>query len=367
MRNIIKKMLLLYLSLKPLILFLLFSVFISCSSTKELYKKVKSTSEKGIAIGHQDATSYGVGWNYSKNFKNIKSDINEVTGDLPVVYGFDIGRLELGDINNIDSVPFNRMRKLIIEAYKKGGIITISWHTMNPVTGGDSWDQTLAVKSILPKGKNYHKYQSWLFNIASFFKSLKYKHKTIPVIFRPYHEMNGDWFWWGGKNTNPKDYKELWITTYNILKKTYKVKNLLYAYSPNKINLEENYLTYYPGDKYVDVLGVDVYDFDNSEDYAKSIKENIAIIKKLGIEKNMPYAFTETGNETLNTPNWFTEVLYPSIKKSGIAWVLFWRNARKNHHYLPFKGHVSEEDFKKFYNLPETLFLKDILINKNKL
>lgn len=365
MRNTIKNKLLLLLSSKLLILFLLFSIFISCSSTKQLYKKVKSTSIKGIAIGHQDATSYGIGWTHSENSKDIKSDVNEVLGDFPAVYGFDIGRLELGDSNNIDHVPFDTMRKLIIEAYRKGGIITISWHPMNPVTGGDSWNQTSAVKSILKKGRNHQKYQSWLFNIASFFKSLKYKNKTIPVIFRPYHEMNGDWFWWGGKNTNPEDYKKLWKTTYTILKETYKVKNLLYAYSPNKLKPKDNYLTYYPGDKYVDILGIDIYDFDNSEDYMKSVKDNISIIKNLGIEKNKPYAFTETGNETLNTPNWFSEVLYPSIKETGIAWILFWRNAKKHHHYLPYNGHTSEEDFKKFYNLPETLFLKDIS-KKNK-
>lgn len=329
------------------------------NSVKNLYYKLKTISKNGFAIGHQDATSYGIGWNYEHNTAPVKSDVYEVCGDYPAVYGFDIGHLELGNDRNLDAVPFQSMRDLIIDAYKKGGIITISWHLDNPTSGGNSWDKTSAVKDIIG-GKHRDTYELWVSRVADFMKSLKTETEMVPVIFRPFHEMNGSWFWWGEGNCSPEDYKTLWIETLELLKDKHDVHNLLYAYSPNKLNPTDDYLKYYPGDDYVDILGIDIYDFKNSEDYIKSVVNDLKIVKDIASQKRKIYAFTETGLETLSTPNWFTEVLYPAIENSGIAWVLFWRNARTDHHYMPYKGHPSENDFKTFKALPKTLFLQDI-------
>lgn len=334
-------------------------------SAKKLHKKLFYVSKKGVAIGHQDDTAYGVGWNFNDNQKTIRSDVNDVAGDFPAVFGFEIGHLELGHSHSLDSVSFNTMRKLIIDAYKKGGIITISWHLDNPTSGGSSWDKTSAVSDIIVGGQHEEKYELWVSRVADFFKSLQIEGESIPVVFRPFHEMNGTWFWWGEGNCTSDDYKKLWRQTVHLLRDTHQVHNLLYAYSPNKLNPQDDYLKYYPGDNYVDILGIDIYDFKNSEDYVKSIVHDLSLVKSIASEKNKLYAFTETGLETLSTPNWFTQVLYPNIKDSGIAWVLFWRNARKEHHYMPYKGHPIEEDFIIFEELPKTLFLKDVKPIKN--
>ncbi|PCJ82538.1 MAG: hypothetical protein COA49_00285 [Bacteroidetes bacterium] len=332
---------------------------------KKLHKQLFYISKKGFAIGHQDATSYGIGWNHADNPNIIRSDVKEIIGDFPAVYGYDIGHIELAHNANLDSVPFGTMRKLIIEAYKNGSIITLSWHLDNPVTKGDSWDPTSAVSSILIGGTERKKYELWVSRVATFIKSLKYKGKKIPVIFRPFHEMNGSWFWWGESNCTAKDYITLWQETVHLLRDEHNLHNILYAYSPNKLNPKDDYLKYYPGDAYVDILGIDIYDFNDAENYAKSIINDLKLVKRIAAKKNKLYAFTETGIEQLPTPNWFTEVLYPSIENSGIAWILFWRNARLEHHYMPYKGHESEEDFKTFKTLPKTMFLKDINNLKN--
>ena len=329
-------------------------------NAKELHKKLFYTSKKGFAIGHQDATAYGIDWKHSDNPSKIKSDVNEVVGDFPVVYGFDIGRIEHNQANNIDGVPFSTMKELIIDAHKKGGIITISWHGDNPTSGGDSWDKTPTVKDLIKKGIHKEKYDLWLNRIATFLNTLEYKGKKIPIIFRPYHEMNGEWFWWGEGNCTAEDYKTLWQETVQTLRDKYKLHHLLYAYSPNKLRPNDDYMKYYPGDAYVDFLGIDIYDFKNAEDYSKSVVHDLNLVRKIAAEKNKLYAFTETGLESIPTENWYTDVVYPSIENSGIAWILFWRNARKDHHYMPFKGHKSEADFIRFKNLDKTLFLKDI-------
>ena len=332
---------------------------------KKLHKKLFYISKTGFAVGHQDDTAYGIGWKQADSPETIKSDVNDVVGDFPAVYGFDISGIEYQNEYNIDTVPFVTMRKLMIDAYSKGGIITVSWHTNNPVTDGNSWDKTSAVADILNTPEFTLKYDQWLKLVADYLKTITYKGKQIPIVFRPLHEMNGSWFWWGNPNCSPEDYKLLWQKTVSSLRDQHQLHNLIYVYSPNRLEPKDNYLDYYPGDEFVDVLGIDIYDFKDSKAYAKSVANDLKIVKELAVKRNKLYAFTETGQEAITTKNWYTEVLYPEIKDSGIAWILFWRNYSKTHHYMPYKTHSSEQDFKKFKNLPQTLFLQDI--NKLKL
>lgn len=327
---------------------------------KKLHKKLFYISKNGFAIGHQDDTSYGIGWKHSDSLNIIRSDVKDVSGDFPAVYGFDISKIELGNVNNIDTVPFITMRKLIIDAYSKGGIITISWHADNPTSNGDSWDKTPAVKDIIGNGVYVEKYELWVKKVADYLKSIQYKGKAIPMIFRPFHEMNGEWFWWGSPNCSSIEYIQLWRNTVYLLRDKYHMHNLIYAYSPNKLRPNDNYLEYYPGDTFVDILGIDIYDFQNSIDYINSVVNDLKIVKDIATTKNKLYAFTETGLEAIPTEKWFSQELYPNLENSGIAWVLFWRNHTKTHHYMPYKGHISEGDFKQFKEFPKTLFLKDI-------
>lgn len=329
-------------------------------STQTLHKRLFNISKNGFAVGHQDDTSYGVGWRHSGDLTQVFSDVYDVIEDYPAVYGFDIGHLELGNENNLDSVPFDTMKDLIIEAHKKGGIITISWHLDNPSSGGTSWDKTPAVKDILKDGIHHGKYELWVSRVADFIKTLNYNNQPIPILFRPFHEMNGAWFWWGEGNCDASDYKKLWRDTVKLLRDKHQLHNLLYVYSPNKLNPEDNYLKYYPGNRYVDILGIDIYDFKNSKDYITSVVHDLGVVKEIAVRKKKLYAFTETGIEKIPTPHWFTRVLYPYIENSGIAWILFWRNDRTEHHYMPYKTHESESDFKEFSTLPKSLFLKDI-------
>ena len=340
-------------------------------NVKKLHKKLFYLSKKGVAIGHQDDTAYGIGWKQADFPNIIKSDVNDVVGDFPAVYGFDISGIELGSDNNIDDVSFNTMRQLIIDAYSKGGIITISWHADNPTTNGNSWDKTPTAKDIIGNGPYVEKYKSWLSKVADFLKSLKYKGKNIPIIFRPFHEMNGGWFWWGNPNCNSIEYIQLWRNTVYLLRDTYKLHNLVYTYSPNNLGQNNDYLDYYPGDSFVDILGIDIYDFQNSDEFTSALTHDLKTVKSIATEKSKLYALTETGVNKLDGTNWFTQesspdqnwfskVLYPNIENSGISWILFWRNGNEGEQYTPNKDHKSEADFKAFAKQPKTLFLKDI-------
>ncbi|NJO70447.1 MAG: hypothetical protein HC830_15210, partial [Bacteroidetes bacterium] len=164
--------------------------------TVNLFRNMISLQNKGIMFGHQDALVYGNGWYYEEG----RSDVKDVCGDHPAVYGWELGHLELGDTYSLDSVHFNKIQEGVKTVYARGGINTISWHLRNPLTGGSAWDVSSGktVASILPGGEKHQLFLQYLDRLAEFLLSLKTDDGTyIPVIFRPYHEHTGSWFWWG--------------------------------------------------------------------------------------------------------------------------------------------------------------------------
>src|ERR1700750_232976 len=76
------------------------------AETINLYNNLKKNLNKGVMLGHQDDLAYGVHWKYEEG----RSDIKDVTGDYPAVIGFELGRIELNQPVNLDSVPFDKMR-----------------------------------------------------------------------------------------------------------------------------------------------------------------------------------------------------------------------------------------------------------------
>lgn len=321
--------------------------------------RLKKITKYGYAFGHQDTTSYGIGW--KNNTIDYRSDINNVVGDFPAVYGFDIGGIEHGNANNLDDVPFDDMVVLIQKAHSKGGIITISWHADNPVSKKNSWDTTVAVKHLLIGGSHYQLFLVWLSRIAEFMKRLRDENYTlIPVAFRPFHEMNGAWFWWGNPNATPEEYQQLWKQTQSLLSSEFKVHNVYYVYAPNLVANSEAYLLNYPGDAYVDFLGIDLYQHGTSEEFRQQLQINMEVLSTIAIAKNKPFAITEIGLENVTISDWWTTILDPMIKNSGISWVLLWRNHSEDHFFAPFLTHKSTSDFMVFKNKSHVLFLNDI-------
>ncbi|MEM1260114.1 MAG: glycosyl hydrolase [Bacteroidota bacterium] len=329
------------------------------NAAKLLMARIQEIPNKGYAFGHQDATAYGMGW---KNDGSMyKSDVAEVSGDFPAVYGFEIGHIELGHRENLDGVDFALMTQLIQRAHESGGIITLSWHPDNPMTKKSAWDPTSAVSEILEGGLLHPKYQAWVTKVAEFMQGLNTKKgKSIPVVFRPFHEMNGSWFWWGHGNCTPEEFQLLWKQTYELLTQTYNVHNLLFCYSSDAVKDEAEYLRFYPGDDYVDILGMDLYHKGTTEEYMALLEDNLSLLAQVGKQKNKPYAMTEGGLNMIPVNDWWTNVLDKKISNKGLAWTLVWRNGRPDHYFAPYKAQESSMDFVKFRSLPHVLFLEDV-------
>ena len=332
--------------------------------TKSLYFNLKKIAPNQIMFGHQDDLAYGVNW---KKWHKKKSDVKDVCGEYPAVVGWDLSKLGSSEVN-IDTVDFKLMKKWMLEVYKMGGINTVSWHVDNFVTGGNSWDPTgNVVPAILPGGAKHEAYKARLDILAKFFKSLKkgflFKH-NIPIVFRPFHEHTGGWFWWGQPNCTPDQYKALWHFTVKYLRDEKKVHNLLYVYSPDVFKDRAHYLECYPGDDSVDVLGMDDYHGVNPLNDQSEMIKRLGIVTQLADEKGKVAAFSETGLDGIPKEDWWTNTLLKNIKSdpkaSKIAWVMVWRNARKSHHFGPYPGHKSAEDFKKFAKDPMILMEGDL-------
>ena len=331
--------------------------------TINLYNNLKRSLDRGVMLGHQDDLAYGVGWKYEDG----RSDIKDIVGDYPAVMGFELGRIELDHPVNLDSVPFDKMRGFIKTAYAHGSVITISWHLNNPLTGKTAWDlspkQTIA--SILPGGEKNALYNSWLDKVAAFFLSLKdAKGEYIPIIFRPFHELNGSWFWWGGKNCTPDEIKHLYQYTESYLRDTKAVHNLLYAFNTDKFYSADEYLERFPGDDYTDVLGFDIYQRNSNDEFMKDANNMLSMLDSISFAHNKIPALTEFGYANLPDSMWWTNVLLPVLKSHKVAYALAWRNAGvkkidDTEFYMPYKGQASANNFILFCNDEKILLQQD--------
>lgn len=339
----------------------------STKETKNLYHNLKTISKKHILFGHQHALEYGHGWSNEPD----RSDVKSVTGSHPAVVGIDFSGFS-GQSKEKIAIEKERLKKNVIDTYERGGITTVSWHFNNPASeGGFYWKDSVSVAAmslIKRDGSHHEQYKEILKTIADFAHSVKAKDGTLaPMILRPFHEFDGDWFWWGKKYTSREDFIAVWQFTVSYLRDTLGVHNFIYAFSPdNRFNSEDEYLERYPGDQFVDMFGMDDYgDFgrDGKYDLEAAVKK-LQIISDTAIKKQKLAALTETGLESISNTTWWTETLLKILKseKLELAYVLVWRNddTSLTHFYAPFPGQASVPDFIKFYDDHYTLFENDL-------
>ncbi|MBO4469355.1 MAG: beta-mannosidase [Bacteroidales bacterium] len=336
----------------------------------------KAVAEGKILYGHQDDLMYGHTWNATEENDHSfeRSDVLSVAGDYPAILGLELGEIELGGELSLDGVNFDLIREAAVKHYQRGGIVTISWHPRNPVTGGTAWDVSggNVVERLLPGGDHYNMFMGWLDTVADFLSSIKTPDgKPIPIIWRPWHEHTGNWFWWCWPYCTDNQFNSFWVMTYDYLARERGLRNLLWAISPNGVDFFEDWPQRYPGDDYVDIVGLDMYcptwmpQPEAIPYYIENTRLLLASLQKFAEEHGKILAFTETGYEGLTWPTWWTEVLAPAIKGFPIAYFLTWRNTsepdrRDVHFYAPFPGGPTESDFVEFIKDNNILLLNGI-------
>jgi mannan endo-1,4-beta-mannosidase len=336
------------------------------AETRSLFKNLGKLSKTHTLFGHQHATEYGHGWAGDMD----RSDVKSVTGSHPALIGVDLMGFSGMPREAIEKAK-EELRKNVSDTYNRGGVTTVAWHFSNPVSkGGFNWVDSLslpAVKYIIPGGESHETYKSILKEIGEWTKSVRGADgNLVPMIFRPYHEFDGGWFWWGRPHCTKDEFVSLWRFTVTYLRDTLGVHNFIYAFSPdNKFKTEQQFLERYPGDDYVDMVGMDNYgDMGRNRYDLDTAALKLKIVSDYASKAGKLAAFTETGLESIPNTSWWTGTLLTVMKKHKmrLSYVLVWRNDTRSatHYYAPFPGQVSSPDFLKFYNDPYTLFESDL-------
>lgn len=342
--------------------------------TVALFYNLYQLQKTKFLVGQQDA------FNGFYNNASGNSDIKKATGNDPALLGSDFMFIT-DDKNTGEPTNWFYQQELLItadakEAYDKGMVNTFCWHFREPYEGESFYtaDMTEQQKqnafiSLLPGGENHNYYKEKLDKIAGILNNLKGSDgKLIPVIFRPFHEFDGNWFWWGSNYCTPAQYKELWQFTVNYLKDTKQVHNVLYAFSPdNSYTQESQYLSRYPGDDYVDVLGMDNYgDFSQpSVSGTATANSKLKMVASIAKQKVKIAAMTETGLQVNATEapvsGFFTNYMYNALSNNSVevAYVMFWANSQAAY-YVPPAGQPNTQDFVDFTKKPKAVLQNNI-------
>jgi len=270
---------------------------------------------------------------YPNALQSYSDSVFAITGKQYVVWGSDFGSHKLR----------LTMLEEAINKYKQGYIITLMYHQGAPadhipkgvsdvryVMSDEEW------KDLVTPGTRIN--QRWLENIDEVAAGLKIlQENNIPVLWRPYHEMNGTWFWWCDKK-GEDGIKQLWKMMYDRYTNYHKLNNLIWVWNANAPRNKENdeayaYDLYYPGNKYVDVLATDIY----HNDYKQSHHDQL-----LELGKGKLIAIGECGK--LPTP----ELLEQTNK---YVWFMEWAD---------WLWHSNErEDVQRLYNNERVITLDD--------
>ena len=339
-----------------------------------------------VLYGHQNDT-------HNKAFLRdslSNSDTKDVTGSIAAICGIDasftaseVHYTDQDKQNGIDVIT--KGANLAIDTAKQGGIITVSAHMPNfelvKKKGKDangkydyseySSDVTTGniVPRIMPGGDLNEVYIGYLNRVSEF--AHKLEAAGVPVLFRPLHENNGSWFWWGKAYCDEESYKNLYRYTVQYLRDTKNVHNFLYVYSPGATFVDDNdFLSRYPGDEFVDGLGFDMYDTNPTADYKtdswmNSFKGTVDLVSKLASSRGKFSAVAEVGISSMPVSGnvdkeWFSHVA-DIVSASDMAYYMTWSNYDTNSFFAPYmvsetRGHEMINDFIDYYNGEESVF-----------
>jgi len=292
-----------------------------------------------------------------------QSDCKDVVGEHPGLHGSDF-LYYLNKPEDEKAMHLNAVK----QAYARGAVVTFDWH----IIGQNSSSFTIQGNESLLQDilQNRNGARAWFYGemdkVIAIVENIEF-----PIIFRPLHEMNGKWFWW--HSDDAADFKTLWKMFVDYFRGK-NVHNVIYCWAPNYVQ-NEDYFKYYPGDDYVDVLGLDAYEPGAAMSHAELFTVMMQMVDYATVSGKIA-AFTETGNRSAYPDQrprfWTQDVLNPingNAKVRQIAWVLTWINSdwggasSNSRPFIPYSGMDNIQakiDFAEFYKDPHTLFEADL-------
>ena len=344
-------------------------------------------TQEGFLFGQQNAAHIGIS---ITSTDGSESDIKKICGSHPAVVG-------------IDTLSFtgyegtlSQMIQVTKQVTREHGVVTLSMHAPNFALCDEAFHgyspnviNGNLVPELMQGGQLHAKYLRYLDLVAEYARAITDdKGEYIPILFRPFHENNGSWFWWGAEHCTPAEYKELFRFTVHYLQKEKGIHHFLYAYSPNgPFRDETDYLERYPGDDTIDVIGFDMYhDRPTKMDSCMDIlRETCRLVCAIARDHHKVAAVTECGVRMLDMaedkkeyeglsptdnprPNWFSEccdtICGDSLGRE-VAFFLTWANFSREQFWTPYlisetRGHEMINTFSQFLSDPRVILASQL-------
>lgn len=231
--------------------------------------------------------------NTPRELSRYTDQAREITGHYPAIWGQDFGFARAGDMDGIDC------RQAVVEEairqHSAGSIVTLMWHAARPTgeepvtflenicagpLGESDWHDLLT-----PGAEIHLRWTRQVDVIAELLTQLR--DARVPVLWRPYHEMNGDWFWWGGR-PGSRGCAALYRQLYERLVSVHHLDNLVWVWNANAPRADAvAYADVYPGHDVVDILAADVY----AGDFRQSHHDDL-----VSLAAGRPVALGEVGH-----------------------------------------------------------------------
>lgn len=248
------------------------------NEVRQVLNYLENISGNQIIAGQHDKPSYPT---------QTYDRVYQITGSYPGIWGGDFGFM-----SGPNDTIYNR-EELVNQAIMKwnqGSIPAWTWHMVRPDKAEpNTWEAGVLCYAMsdyefqqmtTPGTSFYQCFISRIDSVVWAFQALK--EAGVPVLWRPFHEMNANWFWWGG---NPTYSPKLYQIMYDRYTNYWGLDNIIWVWNVDRpINgaIEQ----YYPGSQYVDVLSMDIYNNDYKYEYYQTM---------LNLANGKPIALGEVG------------------------------------------------------------------------
>jgi hypothetical protein len=330
--------------------------------------------DRRILVGQQEAD---VSNRSANGLSLVPSAFEELAGRAPALVSYELSHLYKTSTSAFDAAAFRAgapaLRARILEHHASGTLVSLVWHLKCPkahATDADKFapgdcprdyrlEELLERKGDGTRGAHFVEWRAMLDALTDFLWSLKDEQgQLVPVQLRPFHELTGNWFWWGRDNGGGA-YAAVWREMVTYLRDGRGLHNALWVFCPAAPS-DSGFESFYPGDDYVDVVAFDRYDFGDGA-FARGYEADLRRVGSFARGHRKVAAVAEVGTDLGRRgnadPTWFTRAMLAPLRSAGrsFAYVAIWRNAPWEK-FVPEPGDGAiADDFVRMTNDPAVL------------
>ncbi len=318
------------------------------------FQKLFVSQQARTLVGHQATTIAGVDWRHWQCENDCSDFASSANGKHAAVAGWELESHPGNANDTLDWVSYALTFEEAQNARNRGAINTFNLHPrrIDNTVICSAWVGVAATcagytdppanycNKLLPGGQYRAQWLAKLDGYAAHLNTLQSGGQPVPFLLRPFHEADGNWFWWGTTACNDADFKSLFRDMVQYLRNTKGLKHMLVVYAPGIFTTQAQYLARYPGDDVVDVIAFDQYLAGGVAGHGTTVADltnKLSIVHALAQARGKIAAWAEAGQQGLSSNNAFTQIGQAITNSSAkLAYVMFWANYERPAAYVPY-------------------------------